>query len=366
MASSAHGSPPAPEGGRGSSPDVTTSGIPLVDARAARSGGSPGRRAVLKGLGAAVALGSIGTAAYGSITSRSGGTDLRSNLTIIAPAAAGGGWDTIAREMQMIQREHSIINNTQVLNMPGAGGTIALANMVNLEGDPQTMLVGGTGQLAATIQYDTDVTLEDVTPLAVVVEEFGVIVVAADSPHQTLDDLVAAWKADPGSVPWTGGGSFDQLVVTDLALKSGVDTSQIQYISSDGGGEAIQALLNGSAAAATGGYPDNVDQIESGSLRSLALVSAERVEGIDMPTTAEQGYDVTLTNWRMLAAPPGITDQERDELVAVIQETIDTPEWEEAIERYHWAENRIYGAELEQFLSDERDRITALYEEMGS
>lgn len=333
---------------------------------AAPGRGSPGRRAVLKGLGAVVALGSIGTAAYGSITSRTSGTDLRANLTIIAPAAAGGGWDTIAREMQVAQRENTIINNTQVLNMPGAGGTIALSNLTNLAGDPQTMMVGGTGQLAATIQYDTDVTLEDVTPLAVTVEEYGVLVVAGDSPYESLDDLVEAWRADPSSIPWTGGGSFDQLVVTDLALKSGIDPTQVQFISSDGGGEAIQALLNGTAVAAAGGYPDNVDQIEAGNLRSLALVSPEPVEGIDMPTTVEQGYDVSLTNWRLLAAPPGITEEERAELVQVIEETIDTPEWQEAIERYHWSENRIFGDELLEFLDQERQRITELYEEMGA
>lgn len=337
-----------------------------MEAQETSQTGPPGRRAVLKGLGAVVALGSFGTAAYGSITSRTSGTDLRSNLTIIAPAAAGGGWDTIAREMQMVQRENQIINNTQVVNQPGAGGTIALSNLINMEGDPQTLMVGGTGQLAATIQYETEATLDDVTPLAVVVEEYGVIVVPGDSPYESLDDLVKAWKDDPGALPWTGGGSFDELVITDLALKAGVDLANFQFVSSDGGGEAIQALLNGTAKAATGGYPDNVDQIEAGNLRALALVAPEPVEGIDIPTALEQGYDVSLTNWRLLAAPPGITEEEKAELEDVILETIDAPEWAEAVERYHWSENRIFGDELTDFLETERERISGLYEEMGS
>ena len=336
-----------------------------MEAQETSQTGPPGRRAVLKGLGAVVALGSFGTAAYGSITSRTSGTDLRSNLTIIAPAAAGGGWDTIAREMQMVQRENQIINNTQVVNQPGAGGTIALSNLINMEGDPQTLMVGGTGQLAATIQYETEATLDDVTPLAVVVEEYGVIVVPGDSPYESLDDLVKAWKDDPGALPWTGGGSFDELVITDLALKAGVDLANFQFVSSDGGGEAIQALLNGTAKAATGGYPDNVDQIEAGNLRALALVAPEPVEGIDIPTAVDQGYDVSLTNWRLLAAPPGITDEEKAELEDVILETIDAPEWAEAVERYHWSENRIFGDELTDFLETERERISGLYEEMG-
>ena len=71
-----------------------------------------------------------------------------------------------------------------------------------------------------------------------------------------------------------------------------MDLANFQFVSSDGGGEAIQALLNGTAKAATGGYPDNVDQIEAGNLRALALVAPEPVEGIDIPTAVDQGYDV--------------------------------------------------------------------------
>ena len=219
--------------------------------------------------------------------------------------------------------------------------------------------------MAATIQFGSAETLDDVTPLAVVVEEYDVIVVPADSPHETLDDIVEAWKADPKGVPWTGGGSFDQLVVTDLALSAGIDPLDTTYISSDGGGEAIQALLNGTAQAAAGGYPDNIDQIESGRLRVLALVAEEPVDGIDIPTAAEQGYDVSLTNWRMLAAPAGLADDQVDGLRDLITESIETPEWQDAIDRYHWTERVITGEDLDAFLADEHSRIEQLYEEMG-
>lgn len=196
-------------------------------------------------------------------------------------------------------------------------------------------------------------------------EEYDVIVVPADSPYETLDDLVEAWRADPAGLPWTGGGSFDQLVVTDLALSAGIDPVDTTYISSDGGGEAIQALLNGTAAAATGGYPDNIDQIESGRLRALALVAEEPVEGIDIPTAREQGYDVTLSNWRSLSAPKGLEDAEIAELEELIAASTETDEWRDAVDRYHWTVNVRTGDELDEFLASERERIERLYEEMG-
>ncbi|WP_221586248.1 tripartite tricarboxylate transporter substrate binding protein [Microbacterium sp. G2-8] len=316
-------------------------------------------------VGGTVAASLIVVAGYGSIRSASAGTDIRSSMTIIAPAAAGGGWDTVAREMQQAQKTNRLVNNTQVVNMPGAGGTIALGNLSVLDGEPGNLLVGGTGLLAATIQYGTAATLDDVTPLAVVVEEYDVIVVPADSPYETLDDLVEAWREDPGAVPWTGGGSFDQLVVTDLALAAGIDPVDTTYISSDGGGEAIQALLNGTAAAAAGGYPDNIDQIESGRLRPLALVAKDPVDGIEIPTAAEQGYDISLTNWRMLAAPAGLREEDVEGLRELVVDTTSTAEWQGAIDRYHWTEQVITGDELDVFLDEETTRIEALYEEMG-
>ncbi|MGW9021690.1 tripartite tricarboxylate transporter substrate binding protein [Leucobacter chromiiresistens] len=323
------------------------------------------RRAALRIIGGTIAAAAVGVAAFGSISSAAVGSDIHSSLTIIAPAAAGGGWDTVAREMQQAQRANGLSANVQVVNMPGAGGTIALGNLSTLAGQANTMLVGGTGLLAATIQYGSDATLDDVTPLAVVFEEYDVIVVPADSPYETLDDLVEAWRADPKSIPWTGGGSFDQLVVTDLALAAGIEPTQTTYISSDGGGEAVAALLNGTAQAATGGYPDNIDQIESGRLRALAIVAEEPIAGIDIPTAREQGYDITLANWRMLAAPAGLTDEETSGLGDLVADTLATPEWASAVDRYHWTEQVITGEELDDFLVEERDRIARLYEEMG-
>ncbi|KQZ25386.1 MULTISPECIES: tripartite tricarboxylate transporter substrate binding protein [Microbacterium] len=326
---------------------------------------SSGTRILPRVIGGTIAAAAIGIAAFGSITSAAAGQDIHASMTIIAPAAAGGGWDGVARELQQAQKANGLVNNVQVVNMPGAGGTIALGNVSVLEGQPNNLLVGGTGLMAATIQFGSAATLDDVTPLAVIVEEYDVIVVPADSPHETLDDLVAAWKADPKSVPWTGGGSFDQLVVTDLAISAGIAPLDTTYISSDGGGEAIQALLNGTAQAAAGGYPDNIDQIESGRLRVLALVAEEPVDGIDIPTAAEQGYDVSLTNWRMLAAPAGLEDDQIGDLRELITDSIATPEWRDAIDRYRWTERVIMGEELDAFLADEHSRIEELYEEMG-
>lgn len=324
---------------------------------------NPGRRRALSiGFGV-LAAPVIGTAAYQSIRAAEGGTNVRSNLTLIAPAAAGGGWDAFQRELQQTMRSHGLVGNVQVVNVPGAGGTIALGNLAQLT-EPNNLMVGGTGQIAAQIQFDTPSVISDVTPIARVVEEYALVTVPADSPFQDLDELVAGWSEDPAGVAWTGGGSFDQLVMTDLALAADIDPGETTYIPSDGGGEAIQALLNGSAQATAGGFADMYPQIESGRLRGLAIAAPERLEGVDIPTLPELGYDVTLTNWRALFAPPTVTDEEIAELEALIEEAVATSEWKDAVERYNWKEVPLGSADLVEYVEEETERIAALFEEI--
>ncbi|WP_226345076.1 tripartite tricarboxylate transporter substrate binding protein [Agilicoccus flavus] len=306
----------------------------------------------------------IGAAAFFSVTSASGGSDIRANLTLIAPAGPGGGWDTFQRESQQAMRANKLVNNVQVVNIPGAAGTIALGKLTTMGGQPNKLMVSGTGLVAGVAQLDAPVDHGDATPIARVVEEYDVVVVKADSPYRTLDDLVTAWKQDPAKVSWTGGGTFDQLVSTDLALKAGIDPGALTYIPKSGGGEATTALLNGTAVAATSGYMDMADQIEAGRLRALGLAAPQRLPGVDIPTLTEQGYETTLANWRMVVAPPGITAKQKSDIVDLVTATVATPEWKSAQQRNRWTPVFLTGPELDSWLAQEEKRIAALVEEL--
>ena len=260
-------------------------------------------------------------------------------------------------------RANGLVGNVQVINVPGAGGTIAIGNVAQ-QNRPNMLMVGGTGQIAAQIQFGTESQLSDVTPIARVIEEFAMITVPADSPHQDLDSLIEAWRADPAQLAWTGGGSFDQLVMTDLALTAGIPPGETTYISSDGGGEAIQALLNGTAQATAGGFADMLPQVQAGRLRGLGIVAPEPLDGVDVPALPDLGYDVTLTNWRALFAPPITTDEEVDELDLLIQEATATTEWKDAVKRYYWREVPLGHDDLVEYVESETERIRGLFEEI--
>lgn len=304
----------------------------------------------------------IGTAVWQSVARGDQGSDIRASMTLIAPAGAGGGWDTFMREQQQAMRTNGLVGNVQVVNIPGAAGTIGLGKLSTMDGQANVMLVSGAGLVAGVEQTNSPVSHDDVTMLGRVVEEYDVVVVPADSPYQSLEELVEAWRADPGGIAWTGGGTFDQLVMTALAIEVGIEPADLTYIPKSGGGEAVQALVTDTAAAATSGYMDVADQIEAGRLRALGLAAPEQLAGVEIPTLIDQGYDVTLANFRVVAAPAGISEEEKTQLVELLTESAQTAEWQDAIQRNRWSDVFLTGAEFEEWFAGQETQIAELVE----
>jgi putative tricarboxylic transport membrane protein len=290
------------------------------------------------------------------------------NLTIMAPAAPGGGWDQTARTLQQVLQENNLVGNAQVINVPGAGGTIGLAQVVNSQGgNSDFMMVTGLIMMGAILTNDSAVSLDQVTPIARLIGEYEVMVVPADSPYQTLADFIAAWKLDPGAMAIAGGsaGGTDHMLTGLLALELGIDVRQVNYLPHSGGGESLASLLGSHVAAGINGFAEMQAFIESGRLRALALSSEERVEGLDIPTFIEQGVNVTLANWRAVAAAPGIGDSEKDELVRLLEQIYTTQTWKDALLRNNWIDLFMTGPEYETFLQNEAVRVESVLQSIG-
>ncbi len=295
------------------------------------------------------------------------GSDARAKLTLIAPAAAGGGWDLVARESQQALRSDGIVNNAQVVNVPGAGGTIGLSQLENLSGQPTTVMITGTVMLSGIAINNSDTTLADTVPIAKLAEDFEVFVVPKDSPIQNLEDMIEAWRANPGGLPIGGGslGGIDHIVAGQLAQEADIDPAAINYIAYSGGGEVLTSLLSNTVGVAVSGFNDFRDQIEAGNVRALAVAAPEPLEGFDVDTFIEQGYNVDLVNWRGIVAPPGISDEDRQTLVDIVTEMVETEQWATAVERNRWKESVVTGDEFGEFLEVEQARITGILEELG-
>ena len=289
-------------------------------------------------------------------------------LEIIAPAGPGGGYDQLARSTQEVLQAKQLAAGVQVQNIPGAGGTIGLAQFVTKGSRNPSLLVAGLGMVGAIAINKSPVTLDQVQPLARLTGEYQPLVVAADSPIKSVDDLLAQFKADPGSVSWGGFalGSPDHILCALIVKAAGGDVAKMNYIVAGAGGEMLAQVMGGHLTVATGGLNEMAQQIQTGKLRAIGISSPERLPGVDIPTFKEQGVDVDAGQ---LARPDGAGEdaagRRRRRSTRRWGRWSSSDEWQALLKERGWVDMYQPAEEFAEFLSPERPRIEGILRDVG-
>ncbi len=289
------------------------------------------------------------------------------DLRIIAPAKPGGGWDQTARALAEVMAAGGAKGVT-VENVPGAGGTVGLAQLIDQEkGKPNVLMVNGLVMVGAILTNQSAVDLSMTTPIARLTGEYEVVVVPAASEIKTLADLAARMKADAGSVAIGGGsaGGTDHILAGLLVKAAGGDVSKLNYVAFSGGGEALAAILGGHVVAGISGLSEWSGQIASGELRVLGISAPERQAGIDIPTFKEQGIDVELANWRAIVAAPGLDDAQKKALLDAVDQTVKSDGWKKVLADKKWTDLYLAGDDFAALLKEETARTTEILKSVG-
>jgi len=289
-------------------------------------------------------------------------------LRIMVPNTPGGGYDITARTAAKAMEDAGLTRSVEVFNLPGAGGTVGLGRLVNEAGNEKMIMSMGLGVVGSVHTNNSPSSLQDTTPIARLIQEPDIVVVAKDSPFKDIDQLIDAWKADPGKVAVGGGsspGGPDHLAPMLFAKAIGLAPKNVNYVSYDGGGELLASVLGGKIAFGVSGVGEYRDQIASGDLRVLAVTSKDRIDGIDAPTLRESDVDVEFTNWRGIVAPPGISQNDTDKLVRLFTDLQDTKQWREALKTNGWTPAFLPGKQFGDFLADENDRVASVLSDLG-
>lgn len=313
-----------------------------------------------------VGLACVALAALGLSTNSMAQSPLE--LKIVAPAAPGGGWDGASRSLQQVMTATGATKSVQVVNVPGAGGTVGLAQFVNnAKGDGNQLMTMGITMVGAILTNKSAVTLDSVTPIARLTGDALVVVVPANSPLKNLKDLAAALKADTSKVVWAGGsaGGADHILAGLIAKASGGDAAKLNYVPFSGGGEALAEMLGGRVTAGVSGYNEFESQIKAGKLRALGLSTGARMAGVDVPTIKEQGMDVELSNWRGLVAAPGISAAQKAALVAVVDKTLKSSEWAAVRKARGWDDAYLDANAFTAFLKEDQARVKDILTTIG-
>ncbi|RZT22679.1 Bug family tripartite tricarboxylate transporter substrate binding protein [Fictibacillus sp. BK138] len=298
----------------------------------------------------------------------------KKSITVVAPSGAGGGWDLTARSLTKVLGETKLVDQTMTVeNKPGGGGAVYLAEYATQhKKDDYKLYVNSPPILINNLKKEgnSPYGYKNTTPLAQLTKDFGAIVVKEDSKYNSLKELMDAVKKDPKSVTAAGGsapGSMDHLVAVLPAYKSGVDPKSVKYVSYDGGGEAIAALLGGNAdyiatdASAVGEF------LKAGKVKVLGISSTERLKGdlADVPTFKEEGIDADFTIWRGIFGPKEMSDSAKDYWGKTLKDLNDSKEWQTELERNGWEAEFKDAEEFTSFLEDQEKQVEELLKSLG-
>lgn len=293
------------------------------------------------------------------------------DLNVIVPADPGGGWDQTGRALADTLTGEGLVDSAPVTNIPGAGGTVGLASLAT-EKDPHTLMMMGLVMVGAVETNASANRIEDNTPIARLTEEALVIVVPDASPYDTLEDLVDDIVENGQDVTITGGsaGGADHILVGLLLGAAGLSpeeiTEKLNYIPNSGGGEAVTLLLGNNVSAGVSGVGEFVEHIEAGTMRALAVSSEAPVDLLpDVPTIIDEGYDVSLTNWRGVIAPPGIDEADRAALIELVTQLHDSAAWTAVLEEKGWSDAFLAGDEFSTYLEGNITDVTQTLKDIG-
>ena len=292
----------------------------------------------------------------------------------IAPAQPGGGFDLTCRVAL------NGFANTQILDepmrtiyMPGGIGAVAYNHIVaQRPGDPNAIVAFSGGSLLNLAQGKFGrYNVNDVRWLAAIGSDYGVAIVRDDSPYKDLKSLMAAFKADPTKIVLGAGGSVgsqDWMKAALTAQAADVDYKKMRFVAFEGGGEALTALRGGHIQAYMGDAAEARTMLDGGApIRVLAVFNDERLPGIlaDVPTAAEQGFDINWPIIRGFYVGPKVSDEAYQWWVQAFDKLMETPEFAELQEQQGLFPFNKTGDELDTYVKERVQFYTELADSFG-
>ncbi|OLV19886.1 Bug family tripartite tricarboxylate transporter substrate binding protein [Deinococcus marmoris] len=292
----------------------------------------------------------------------------QSELKILAPASAGGGWDGTAQAIAETLRAEKLAPNVSVYNIPGKAGTLGLAEFVKLKGQPNNLMVTGFVMVAGIpinkSPYDLN---SDVTPIARLTTSYEVLIVSAKSPYKTVEEMISAFKSNPSAIRFGGSseGGSGHVAVGKLAKELKIPMSQVKFIPSAGGAQAAKAMLGGELDVVSAGYSEIEDMIRSGQVRGLAILAPEAVVGVNLPTLIAKGYNVDVSNWRGVVATGKISAAQRSDLTVMMTRMVRTDTWKKKLAENKWDAYFASGTTFDRFVRVQRTDVAQLLQDLN-
>jgi putative tricarboxylic transport membrane protein len=291
-------------------------------------------------------------------------------VEIVVPTAAGGSNDVIARVVQkIVQGEKLAAVPINAINRVGGNQTLSRVYVSQHPGDAHFLHVDNPTVIANHITGVTQLHHGDFTPIALLVSEYTVLAVRPDSPLRNARDLVDQLKKDPESVGIgvSNRGGNNHLALSLLAKSAGVDPKRLKMVVFKSNTESATAVQGGHLQMSASAMTSLAGHVAAGRMRIIAVGAPQRSTGLlaTVPTLREQGYDISLANWRAISGPKGLSAPQVIYWEDTLAKVVATDEWKKALETQYWDPSFLRSREYAKHLDSEYAVTKAILAELG-
>ncbi|MEY4077476.1 MAG: hypothetical protein RIQ69_1846, partial [Pseudomonadota bacterium] len=253
-------------------------------------------------------------------------------ITLIVPWGAGGGTDATARIIGSLM-EKDLGQPVNVVNRTGGSGVVGHAAIASAQPDGYTIGLATVEIGMMHWQGLTELTSASYTPIGLVNADPAGVQVRADSPYKTVNELLAAIKANPGKfkASGTGQGGIWHLAIAGLLRDQKIDPAALPWVPSNGAAPGLQDMVAGGIEVAPVSLPEARSLIDAGKVKSLAIMN-DKPSALypNVPTLkAALGSDWTMAAWRGIVAPKGLPAPIRDKLAESVRKVAASKEYNE-------------------------------------
>lgn len=288
-------------------------------------------------------------------------------IEIVAAGSPGGGLDILARGLAATLVETNLVTKPiNVVNKPGGSMGVGMTYVAAKKGDPYTLLINAPGTLTTPLQQDVGVSYKDLSMLSRLVVDDFVVIVPADSPFQTMQELLDAAEKEPQNIKAGGAqvGAPDHIVTYLIQREGGVE---FNYLGFNSGGDVMTNLLGSHIDLAVVNPSEAQGHMEAGTVRALATASPSRLTGIweQVPTFKEIGINVESQMWRGLAGPAGMPEETIEFWEDTLQKLVETKEWKGFLETNNFTSGYLNSEEFLSFVEAENESLEKILTELG-
>ena len=292
------------------------------------------------------------------------------NVEIIVASGPGGSSDRTARVVQKLLQANPAFPSISVSNRQGGGGTVAWTYLAQQPGNAHYIATFSPTMVTNQVRGVSKLRYQDFTPLSIILREYVLVTVNADSPITSGKDLLEQVRKDPASLSFafaSSPGNHNHVVIGMIFKAAGVEPKQSKIVIQKSGGVGATAVLGGHIDVLVGAPANALPHIAAGKLRAIGLSAPQRQAGAasGIPTFKEQGIDAVFYSWRGFIGAKDLTPAQIAFWDGAFAQALRRDEWKRNVAKNAWAEDYRTSAETRQHLDREHELIGKMLEELG-